>query len=166
MGPRRATAGGTRPRPSLTRSETARRRYVGDYTEANVELLRSMNKKKLADVDLVQPGTVLVVPDNRRNVFEPDSPMDRGGASDVGPDGNILSSYAADDRSFEAARDKARKRLARKAKDEAPAPEKEKEGRDAKRRERRDPVEVARDSWLAGRGDKADAAAHANAASE
>lgn len=70
-------------------------RYVGDYTERNVELLRALNKEKLRDIDLVQPGTVLVVPDNRKNIFEPTSsslPPNKSG-SDIRGGDNILAAY-------------------------------------------------------------------------
>ena len=46
-------------------------RYVGDYTDDNVKLLKRLNRSTLKDVDLLQPGQELIVPDNRELPEEP-----------------------------------------------------------------------------------------------
>ena len=140
--------------------------YVGDYTERNLSLLRSMNRGKLDDLDLVQPGTVLRVPDNRRNIYEPESEADLatsdkatggGGAKKNSTgggqrDGNILAAYDDDDGAFGAAKAQVRKRLAaiadkpqncnKKAADDD-SQQKSTSSKSAN-------LEVVRDNWLSG----------------
>ena len=41
-------------------------KYVGEYTEENLRVALDMNKDRIDDVDFVQPGTVIRLPDNRR----------------------------------------------------------------------------------------------------
>jgi len=41
-------------------------KYVGDYTDENLKKILKINKKQLQDGDLLQPGTVLRIPDNRK----------------------------------------------------------------------------------------------------
>ena len=43
-------------------------KYVGEYSEENLELIQKMNKKTLKDINFVQPGDVLKIPDNRKPV--------------------------------------------------------------------------------------------------
>ena len=37
-------------------------KYVGDYTEENLERVRELNKASIADLELLSPGMVLVLP--------------------------------------------------------------------------------------------------------
>ena len=41
-------------------------KYVGEYTEENLRVALDMNKDRIDDIDFVQPGTVIRLPDNRR----------------------------------------------------------------------------------------------------
>uniref|UniRef100_A0A7S0REQ4 LysM domain-containing protein n=1 Tax=Pyramimonas obovata TaxID=1411642 RepID=A0A7S0REQ4_9CHLO len=41
-------------------------KYVGDYTDENIMKIQKINKKQIKDMDLLQPGMVLRIPDNRR----------------------------------------------------------------------------------------------------
>ena len=41
-------------------------KYVGEYTEENMNLTREMNRGRLDDLDFVVPGTVIKLADNRK----------------------------------------------------------------------------------------------------
>mmetsp|Transcript_19794 Transcript_19794/g.37771 ORF Transcript_19794/g.37771 Transcript_19794/m.37771 type:complete len:188 (+) Transcript_19794:298-861(+) len=41
-------------------------KYVGDYTESNLELVHKLNKRTIPDIDLLSPGVSLKIPDNRK----------------------------------------------------------------------------------------------------
>lgn len=41
-------------------------KYVGDYTDLNLDTIKKLNKGALFDVDFLQPGDKLIIPDNRR----------------------------------------------------------------------------------------------------
>jgi len=40
-------------------------KYLGDYTEKNVNIVRKLNKKHIQDIDFLEPGMIVKIPDNR-----------------------------------------------------------------------------------------------------
>ncbi|KAK9811391.1 hypothetical protein WJX72_003150 [[Myrmecia] bisecta] len=47
-------------------------KYVGPYTHENLEMIQKLNRD-IKDLDLVQPGQAIKLPDNRAGIFEPET---------------------------------------------------------------------------------------------
>lgn len=46
-------------------------KYVGNFTQENLDEVMKLNKGKLENLDCVLPGDTITVPDNRKGIYEP-----------------------------------------------------------------------------------------------